>query len=326
MPSDIQGRAHTQSAFSTALYAILLVVLALRFVYGLYDYDPLGVLAAAGALVVVSALCLWGTRAARSPGLMRFILVLQPMLSIVGVTAIVHYSGGPHSNFIFLYSIPALTAMWVSATFAVCIAAGATLALGALLWGGLSDAIPMVAKVGYEGSQLVAIHVSRLILLMTVVLGASFAYISYLARRNRSRADLREETVYLMAQELAEPLAETRTLLASLASSGPYAAHATELTQRIDGALAGAQDILARLDTHTPLAQRRNLALGTRCSACSSAIGVGATYWAMSSGADTAELGAYRNDIHCNDCHTGTACDICAAYTQSPAISPSAPF
>lgn len=278
MPSDIQGRAHTQSAFSAALYAILLVVLALRFVYGLFDYEPLGVLVSAVSLVAFSALCLWVTRASASSGLMRFMLALQPMLSIMGVTAIVHYSGGLHSNFIFLYSIPVLASVWVSSTFAIMTALGAVLFLGGLLTAEMSGYLPAVAKTGYEASQLVAIHMSRLILLLAIVLTASLTYVAYVSRKHQTYADLQDQTLYHLAQELPAPLA---------------------------------QSILSRLDPHVSISKNRNTTLGVSCASCSMHIALGEDYWGIS---DSSQVGEYRNDIHCVSCHTQEDCAVCGAY------------
>lgn len=282
--SDSAARAYIQSAFSTALYATLLVIVALRYIWGLYDYDPLGVLVSAGVLVALSAVCLSVARVATTRWLMRSVLILQPLIGIAGVSALVHYSGGIYSSFVFLYSVPVLSSVWVSSVFALFTALCSIFSLGALLGAELSGLLPAVTKSGYHASQVVVIHMSRLILLLTVVLGACLAYIKYLTRKQNAYAELQNEVLYALAQEVPAPLAET---------------------------------ILSRIEKPTPLVENRSLLSNLTCSSCKASIGSGQNYWALDAETEPAQLGAYRNDIHCTTCHTGTNCDICAAYTTS---------
>lgn len=279
-------RAYLQSAYSTALYGALLIILSLRLLWGLFDYDPLGVLASSLALVFMSAACLCLARLT-IPGLARTLLIAQPIIGIIGISAIVHFSGGASSNLIFLYSIPALSSIWVSGTFALFTALAAIFSLGMLLGAELAGSLPTVTKSGYEASQLLAIHMSRLILLLSVVLGASLMYKSYFARKHRAYADLHDETIYKLAQELPQPVASA---------------------------------ILSRFEADSPLRPQRALSVGLSCTACRSRIILGQTYWGyVEHEIDISELGQYRNDIHCAVCHKGQVCDICAAYAPATA-------
>lgn len=284
MYTDRAGRAYLQSTFSTALYGALLITLSLRLVWGLFDYDPLGVLASSLALVILSATCLWAARRG-TPRLARALLVAQPFIGLIGVSSIVHFSGGINSNFIFLYSIPALSSVWVSGTFAFFTALAAVVSLGALLSAEFSGILPNVAKSGYEASQMIAIHVSRLVLLLSVVLGASLTYTVYMARKHRAYSELQDEAIYRLAQEVPAPRATM---------------------------------ILSGLEARTQLTAQRNLAFGAACSSCRQGILPGQTYWGLAqSELDPMELGKYRNDVHCVACHAKGACEICEDYAPT---------
>jgi hypothetical protein len=149
---------------------------------------------------------------------------------------------------------------------------------------------------------------------MAAVLGASFAYLRYMAKHNRSSLQLRDEVMYRFARELSGPLYEVREGIAA----GDLA-RLKGLDDSLAQALISAEDALGRLDAHAPLAAYRALQLGLRCRACAASIRPGETYWAMDLAlADAEQLGNYRNDIHCAACHSGPACDLCAAYARSP--------
>lgn len=304
-------------------YTLLVISFGARWFYGILAHPatPVIIIALIGLGSGIAALLIAQTGSFKNLHV-RFTELLL-FLDVLLITGLVYFSGGVYSRLGILYFLPGLTAAFLSLRTALLLSLAALVTYIALILFQSQGVIPSIEVGQYTVSQMIVVNIIRYgLLIITVTVIALFLAVR-LARYSHWLQESRDEALYRMTDRFSAPLEAALSILKRLDTQKDLPptlkADIDSLSGDLERARAEARAILDATDDSVPMVRWRNWGVAMTCQQCKSSIRLASLYWQIPMEYRLTHLyGKYRNDIHCNRCHTGSVkCSHCEMWGVS---------
>ncbi len=321
---DISKMLETQSTIRLISYTLVFITLIIRFIYGIFSYSPQAVISIALAACFLSAATLFIVRSKLLISHYKHFIQVLPVVDILFVTFIVHFSGGIESKFAFLYVLPCLSLVLFSLRDVVRVSIVSLGAYAAVMAADYYDLFPNKIVIDYTAGQLAVTNMLRLSLIISIAVITVILLIVRSMRMYNVQKEKNDEVLFSIAQSMSEPLEGALTLLETLEHRQTISHNASaaieRLKTRVVAALEQKTALLETIEEPTPVTCNFNWHAGLTCRLCSNPIKIAEQYWSIPKSYKlTHTFGKYQNDVHCNACHLGrgaASCSYCEIWNK----------